>query len=278
MVREFKEMNTQISTLQQQVDALYSNLSSFRNSVDNGVAVDSSYGHRASRSLSVSTPMASHASFARPQTKHPKFHGPTSAVFNLGVAKSSLQSMGIAAPEENLEDGGFTNDPTPATSPPPMHTITSRPLVHSSKDPLWSMSKEEALRLVSVWHEEMGVMYPVVSVSRMESHINMLYSFMDAVRRTGLVLPDMPGADTLSDDETNILKLILSIALTLEGSGSSELGSKIFASVSATVESLLLRPPDLKCLEMLVLAVSHPKGQTNYGLLLTIPGDAPVPP
>jgi hypothetical protein len=245
-----------MSSLQQQVDALYSNLSSLRSNIDSGMSMDPmtyNQQQRLSRSLSGSTPTVSQLA-AQSMPKHPRFHGPTSAVFNLGVAKSSLQSMGITGTEDNIDEALLTNDGTPAGSPPPMHSILTKPAIHTAKDPIWSISKDEAVRLVRVWQDEMGCMYPVVEFDKMINHINMLYTFMDAARRSGLMMPEMPGQGAISDDETNLLKIMLATATMLEGSGSSELGTTLFSGVSVVVESLLLRPPDLKCLQILILA------------------------
>src|ERR1700712_4315951 len=202
-------MVAQISGLQQQVDALYSNVNSMRNNMDHGLPMDPiPYNQqRLSRSLSVSTPTVSQNTL-HSVPKHPRFHGPTSAVFNLGVAKSSLQSMGITGTEDNIDEALLTNDGSPAASPQPMRSMLSKPSVHASRDPIWLIGKDEAIRLVRVWQDEMGCMYPIVDVDKMINHINLLYSFMDAARRSGLIMTELHGPDAISDDETNLLKII----------------------------------------------------------------------
>jgi hypothetical protein len=186
-----------------------------------------------------------------PTPKHPKFRGPTSALYNLGVARSSLVHMGIAGGEEGGEDGLMTHDGTPAGSPPP----SQRPILHASKDAIWSLNKDEAIRLIYVWQDEMGTMYPIVDVEGLVRHTGMLFTFMEAARRSRLMESSMPGADAIYDDQTNLLKLIVAIALTLEGSGKSEFGKKMWECVRTTVEAQLFEPPGLKGLQMLGLAV-----------------------
>lgn len=243
----------QISSLQQSVDSLYSNLNSLRSQVDNGaVALDASpYGQSPYPPLpDPSTAGLMIPSRSTPAPKHPKFRGPTSALFNLGVARSSLVHMGLAG-DEGGEDGLMAHDGTPSGSPPP----SQRPLLHASKDAIWSLNKDEAIRLIYVWQDEMGTMYPIVDTEGLVRHTGMLFTFMEAARRSRLMEGSMPGADAIYDDQTNLLKLIVAVALTLEGSGKSELGKKMWESVRTSVEAQLFDAPDLKGLQILALAV-----------------------
>src|SRR2546429_2370675 len=52
---------------------------------------------------------------------------------------------------------------------------------------------------------------------KLVQHTNLLYTFIDAARRTGLMEAGLPGADAIYDDQTRTLKLVLAIACTLEG-------------------------------------------------------------
>jgi hypothetical protein len=85
--------------------------------------------------------------------KRPRFQGPTSSAYNLAVAKNTLYHMGYAGLTENGESGLGTQDDTPMGSPPqrPM-AITSKP----TRDPLWAITTEEAIRLCRVYEEEMA--------------------------------------------------------------------------------------------------------------------------
>jgi hypothetical protein len=87
-------------------------------------------------------------------------------------------------------------------------------------------------------------------------HASALYSFITAATRTGLTRVDHPGADSLGDDDTNILKMVLATALMTEGSGQSSLGSRLFDSVRRLIESRFWCPQvDKKGLILLVLIV-----------------------
>jgi hypothetical protein len=126
-------MSANLTTLQQQVDDLYSALSNLRTQVDmrnsNGsVATDfNSIDYQQSM-----LPSSSARSRTKSFSKHPRFHGPTSSAFNLGVARTSLKTMGITSAEEGEDEGIVTNDATPRHSPPPSsNTIVRNALPHA---------------------------------------------------------------------------------------------------------------------------------------------------
>jgi hypothetical protein len=255
---EFKQMNAHIQSLQQQVDTLYSNLSSLRNQIDiQGLPPMSGSPYNQHTPYQRPMSIGSGSGFApqhRALPKHPEFRGPTSAAFNLGVAKSSLQHMGITGGEEGPEEGMTTQDGTPSVTPPLIQPDLPKPL-HADKDAIWSLSKDEAIRLIHVWQDEMGTMYPIVDIDRLVRHSNLLFTFMEAARRSGLMEASLPGADAIHDDQTNSLKLIVAIALTLEASGRSDLGRRLWDCVKAPIEVIGFNPPHVKGLQMLVLAV-----------------------
>ncbi|CAO2650750.1 Nn.00g020420.m01.CDS01 [Neocucurbitaria sp. VM-36] len=252
---EFKQMSAHISSLQQQVDDLFHNLSTLRSQVD--VHSNGSIGTPFNPQDYQQPPMlppSSARSRTKSLSKHPRFHGPTSSAFNLGVARSSLKTMGITAGEEGEDEGVVTNDATPRPSPPLPNAPLSLPKhMHSDKDPIWSISKHEALRLVHVWHEEMGVMYPVLEIERVLRYTEMLFSFVEAASRSGLMQGALPGADAIMDDQTSALKLILAITLVLEGRGKDPLGEKLFENVHAVVEKTLSEPVRLQGINLLAL-------------------------
>ncbi|KIW06776.1 hypothetical protein, variant 2 [Verruconis gallopava] len=254
-------MSAHLQSLQQQVDTLYSNLSSLRNQIDmQGMPPMASSPYSQHTPYQRPMSIGSGGSFAQPGRqlpKHPEFRGPTSAVFNLGVAKSSLQHMGITGGEDGPEEGLTTQDVTPSATPPPMIQPDLPKSLHADKDAIWSLNKDEAVRLIHVWQDEMGTMYPIVDIDRLIRHTHLLFTFMEAARRSGLMEASLPGADAIHDDQTNCLKLIVAIALTLEGSGKSDLGRRLWDCVKASIETISFNPPDVKGLQMLVLAAMY---------------------
>lgn len=258
-------MDAHISSLQEQVDQLFANLNSLKNHVDvsSVTSMGTPYnGPDYARPMSIShtpgmPPSPAH-NRRKSMTKHPRFHGPTSSAFNLGVAKTSLQTMGITGPEDGVDEGVVTQDATPTGSPPLANAIVAKPQsLHTDKDPIWALSKHEALRLVRVWHDEMGIMYPFLDIDKLIRYTEMLFSFVEAASRSGLMQGALPGSDAIMDDQTSLLKVILAIALILEGYGKSDLGKRLFENVHKVVEQTLLDQVDLKGINMLILAVSN---------------------
>lgn len=254
-------MSAHIASLQQQVDDLFHNLSNLRTQVD--VHSNGSIGTPFNPQDYQQTPMLP-PSTARSRTKslskHPRFHGPTSSAFNLGVARSSLKTMGINAGDEGDDEGVVTNDATPRHTPPLPNPVMSLPKqIHADKDPIWAISKHEALRLVQVWHEEMGVMYPILEIDKVLRYTDMLFSFVEAAARSGLMQGALPGADAIMDDQTSVLKLILAITLVLEGRGKDQLGERLFENVHKIVEKTLSEPVSLQGINLLALTVRPPE-------------------
>ncbi|KAI7653826.1 nucleoside hydrolase, partial [Hortaea werneckii] len=241
--------------------------------------------HRGSYSMQQSDPGAAIAhlspSAQRPksqsQSQQPSFRGPTSDEFNFGVAKSSLQTMGITPGAEDGGSGtaGFTTgDPSPVQSPPPRDRNSGQYLssTHAQKDPIWSVSQEEAIRLCHVYEDEMGMMYPILDSSKMIAYAQKLYRFMEAAHRSGLMQQGMPGPDAIDDEDANILKMVLATAMTVESQGRSELGRRLFECVQPAIDNSLHGNVDLKGVKLLVLAATYEFQRDNEGTAWRIIG------
>lgn len=293
--QEFKDMSQHISMLQDQINALWEAMNAMRIQIANGevlgqqmhmhlTPIDPSlqspaYQSHPTRGSSSfpdrqASPRASHAAMSpsvvrrksQSQSKTPGFRGPTSSVFNFGVAKNSLETMGITSQvNEDINGSTGAGIVTAEVTPEPLDTNPpSIPTALANKDPIWSVSRDEALRLCRVYEDEMGVMYPVVDVDKVVSHATGLYRFIEAAHRTGLMRQDLPGADAIDDEDTNILKLILATALTVEACGRSELGHRLFESVQPAIDNMLLGNAGIKGVRLLTMAVSPtPCNTTN---------------
>lgn len=269
-------MSAHLTALQQQVDDLYNNLSSLRTQVDVQSHTNGSIGTPFNGGDYQPTPMLPPSARSRTKSlsKFPRFHGPTSSAFNLGVARSSLKTMGITAHDETEDEGVITHDVTPRASPPGSASRLLRAPLHADKDPIWNLSKHEALRLVHVWHDEMGVMYPILEIDKVLHYTEMLYTFVEAAARHGLMQGAAPGSDAIMDEQTSIMKLILAITLVLEGGGKDVLGEKLFDNVHKVVERTLSEPVGLHGINLLALTVGtiHPFEEAR----LIFPGYVPL--
>lgn len=195
------------------------------------------------------------------QQQQPSFRGPTSTDFSFGVAKSSLQTMGIHPQAEQVMDGsgeaGTGSGQLSAPASPDLSGFNPpNQGLHEDKDPIWSISKEEAQRLCRVYEDEMGLMYPILDIEKITVYTENLYNFMDAMRRQGLFRGDRPGADKIDDDDANILKMVIACALMTEGSGRSDLGQRIFDNVQPATDNLMSGNVGLKGIRLLAMRVS----------------------
>lgn len=145
-------MNAQIANLQDQVNNLYDNLNALRTrdptSLGESRSVDRSLS-MSQYSVNNGSPTMRHHS----ATKLPRFQGPTSSAYNLAVAKNTLYNMGYPGLSEGGDNGISTQDDTPLGSPPPR---TSSMAPKSTRDPLWQINADEAVRLCRVYEEEMA--------------------------------------------------------------------------------------------------------------------------
>ena len=81
----------------------------------------------------------------------------------------------------------------------PAHQVL--PTLHADKDPIWSISKEDSIRLCRAYEEDMGLMYPVLDIEKVIAYMEKLYGFMAAMHRTGLMQQGLPGADSIEDED-----------------------------------------------------------------------------
>jgi hypothetical protein len=107
-------------------------------------------------------------------------------------------------------------------------------------------------------------MYPVLDIESVISHATNLFRFMEAAVRQGLMAADAgPANQGIKDENTNVLKMVLAIALTVEGSGQSDTGNRLFESVKGAADAILhSESVSIKSLPLLVLMVSFITSQT----------------
>ncbi|KAJ0418270.1 hypothetical protein BJY00DRAFT_325113 [Aspergillus carlsbadensis] len=177
-------------------------------------------------------------------SKEMTFQGPTTSGFSFDLAKSSLKERGIEVGGE----GDMTREPSPLPTPP----SAGAPGSCHTGDPLWDISKAEALRLCRVYEEEMGVMYPVVDLSELLKNVDLLYGPAEVAfwPRAPIQGQDEEGLD---NDDINILRLVFACALTAEASGNSELAMSLFETVRDAADHYVWAAPEIKSIMLLAL-------------------------
>ncbi|KAL4978966.1 hypothetical protein BDW66DRAFT_148814 [Aspergillus desertorum] len=174
-------------------------------------------------------------------SKELTFLGPTTSGFSFDLAKSSLKERGI----DIERNGDITREPSPLPTPP------SPGSCHVG-DPLWSISKTEALRLCRVYEEEMGAMYPVVELDQLLHNVRLLYGPTET-EPWPRALAHAQGNGELDSDDIHILRLVFACALTAEAGGSSELAMSLFATVRDAADHYVWASPEIKSITLLAL-------------------------
>ncbi|KAL8771154.1 MAG: hypothetical protein Q9209_003325 [Squamulea sp. 1 TL-2023] len=263
---EFQAMSNTIQSLQDQHRRLYAEISALRNvqhdSNTSSYPDPSSYPHQPS--MMPTQPQGPYQA-ASPVTapsrvKHRRFQGPTSSAFNIDVAKSSLQTMGLTDPiliEEQVHDY------EDSTSPHQQHASNLLAPSQFAKDPIWNVGKDEAIRLCRVYDEEIGVMYPMLDMDEMVKKADQLFTFTKAATKTGLIDRSRPSVDSIQGSDIDLLKMILATALVLEGGGQSDLGSALFDTIKGSCENKLWETPDIGGLRVLVITAQYRFQQGN---------------
>jgi hypothetical protein len=203
--QEYKDMAAHMSSLQDQVNVLFENVNTLRAALGQpappppvaqqipqqqhqqqqaplpppshtGTPIDPSLQNHTfglprglpSASMSLSPSQTKSRSFSmqqQQQSSQNSYRGPTSNEFSFGVADNSLQTMGITEGKPDIK-GDNVHALQPSTSPGQVErNLQLLQAVHEEKDPIYSVSKEEALRLCRVYEDEMGIMYPVVNIT-----------------------------------------------------------------------------------------------------------------
>ncbi|THC94753.1 hypothetical protein EYZ11_005792 [Aspergillus tanneri] len=230
----FNRLRAQMKTMQDQIIVLTNTVRTLTESLPDGCTTPVPVLQRPFRSLGLAT------------TKE-TFQGPTSSAFSFDLAKSSLQSRGIV---ERTEIGDADYDVTQEPSPIPSPSSPRQTPASSSRrgDPLWAIRKMEALRLCRVYEEEMGIMYPILDLSRLLRQVEVLYGPSLEAPSVGSEL-----RSELNRDDVHILRLVFACALTAEASGSSDLALGLFDSVRVVAENSVWGPPEIKRIIFLTL-------------------------
>ncbi|KAI1073778.1 hypothetical protein F5B20DRAFT_565791 [Whalleya microplaca] len=253
---EFKQMTSQVNHLQEQVEILFNNMNAFRSEalrlapIQDRVqqTLPSAASTPSTLSIPPITPTPRSADIPIPRTG---FRGPTSARFNLDVAKNTLHKMGYTNSSDSTGVDRAVQE-TPAGSPKLPLQIAISPH-RPPPDPLWEFDKDELVRLCRVHEEEVGLMFPVVKIETVIHHAKNLTTWMEAAKQNFLVPPY--GQDGgINDHNTLVLKIVVCCALAVEEHGNSEKAQRLFDSLRPVVGKMLMSDPsDVKNMPILAL-------------------------
>jgi hypothetical protein len=167
--------------------------------------------------------------------RHPQYLGPTSSAFSLGIARNSLQDLGIQPGIDVVDNAMRSYSTTPARSPMPSSDLLC------AGDPLFCISQSEAIRLVETYKEESGSVYPFINIKSVVDAAQKFYGSAIRAQRT----PAVRGAgeeNMLSGGILDILKLVIAIALVVEGHGPTAMSQRLLDSVESGFDARLCGP------------------------------------
>jgi hypothetical protein len=174
----------------------------------------------------------------------PDYVGPTSAEFGI------MQGQKSTGESDGYGDGESETESTTAPSPVAVSDVEAM-----SNDPLGCFGKEEALRLVDVYENNVGLMYPCIDLDSVRSYVDDYYK---------------------DGSRAEVLKIILATALLAESHGRSERAALLADSVEDRFAARVKIPEvDMKELLILTLLVSfllHPRSCS----LISSPSSTPT--
>lgn len=166
--------------------------------------------------------MSAHEHQSPRPARHPQYMGPTSSSFSFGVAKRSLQGMGI-------QTGADAS--TSYASTPTRRSSTSNYL-SMARDPLYTISRNEAFRLIESYEEECGTIYAFLDIKLMLKTAREFYDCVSIDREPSYLQGDN-DENIFSGGILDLVKLSIAVALVIKASGPTVLSTGLLESVEA---------------------------------------------
>lgn len=215
----FRAVDAQINALQREMRAMAARMRHIE-------SVSSSFvpGSGVPTSGSTVSSASNHAGLLRimnrPQS--PSYVGPTSAEFGITARQESVDDSDVDANADADADADELAS-TAAASPAPASDTEAM-----STDPLGWLGVTEALRLVTVYENTVGLMYPCVDLDSVRAYVAEYYR---TEGRPGPTSPVAMDQDWFFARDVEVLKVILATALLAESHGRSERAAFLADSV-----------------------------------------------
>lgn len=178
------------------------------------------------------------ASRGRPVS--PSYIGPTSGEFGLNAVPAGEDET------ENSEDALAS-----APVSPRRRRVGSIP-----SNPLLALRDADALKLVDIYEDAVGRMYPIVDLKSIRRYIVDYYRQSRNGSVDNLNTPQNGDEDWwFSARDAEILKIVLAIALISESHGRSDLGDVLAANVENTFATTRTQVPEVDMKELIILTL-----------------------
>ncbi|KAL4895299.1 hypothetical protein BDV59DRAFT_153123 [Aspergillus ambiguus] len=229
----FQTVDRQIETLQNEMRAMAARMRQLE-SVASSPANTTGTVQTTTSTVSSSSANTGHQRIMnRPMS--PTYVGPTSAEFGITARQK-------ASDESDIDDLASTAAASPAA---PSDTVTM------TGDPLGCLDMEEALRLVTVYENTVGIMYPCVDLDSVRIYVKEYYR---SGRQNGPASPAAIDQDWFFARDVEVLKIILATALLAESHGRSERAALLADSVEDRF-SERMKIPEVDMKELLILTL-----------------------
>ncbi|EAW09986.1 transcription factor domain-containing protein [Aspergillus clavatus NRRL 1] len=223
----------QIETLQREMRAMASRLRQLESA---SPAMARNTPTAVSTGSSISMNAGLHRIMNRPQS--PSFVGPTSAEFGLTARQRASEEMDGDSGDDLVSI--VVQSPAPA----PEEQI-------SPDDPLGGLGRAEALRLVTVYENMVGLMYPCVDLDSVRGYIADFFRHKDQPGPSPLATTDQ---DWFFARDVEVLKILLATALLVESHGRSERAALLADSVEGQFATRV-NIPEVDMKELLILTL-----------------------
>lgn len=207
----------------------------------------------ASSNPSTSAPSSLQRILNPPQS--PSYVGPTSAEFGLDHRDDSLLD------ETNEEDSDGVDEEQNDQNTRHASSAMQSPAASTSpeKFSLQAMGLKEALRLIQVYNDTVGIMYPCVDLASLRTYVVEYYESQGSVFKSSSTRSlSTSDQDWFHARDIQVLKILLATALLVESHGQSEQAAILADSVEDRFASRLkVAQVDMKECLILTLLASH---------------------
>ncbi|KAL4962909.1 transcription factor domain-containing protein [Aspergillus stella-maris] len=231
-------LSTKFRTVDQQIEALHREMrvmSARMRELESASATPSASNNGGASISSSSVSAGLRRIMNRPGS--PDYVGPTSAEFGLAARQKNTDGG-----DGNESDGEDLEESTSATSPAAVSDVEAM-----SNDPLGWLGKDEALRLVTVYENNVGLMYPCIDLDSLRCYVNDYY-------KDGPIPPGTTDQDWFFARDAEVLKILLATALLAESHGWSERAALLADSVEDRFATRV-KIPEVDMKELLILTL-----------------------
>jgi hypothetical protein len=104
---------------------------------------------------------------------------------------------------------------------------------------LLEITLEEIKRLLNVYDDELKYIYPLVNIKAVWATSIAIHTHIEILRKIEVTIPYDFGVAGLEPEDVDILKIVLTNAVFVDGRGQSNLGIRLYKSIKGRVDSYI---------------------------------------